>query len=133
MTLLELAMRVEALDGPDWKVDDAIVDLVRERGWPLSCYEGKPINYDTRLWQERHDFCPTASIDAAMQLVPEGAGFNLDRYWLKDGVGWMVAISTGGVPGNPRRIYDCEDATTAPLAITAAALRARAAMETNDG
>lgn len=66
------------------------------------------------------------SIDAAMTLVPEGAGINIDRYWNREGARWKCEISTGGVPNNPRQVFDCWDARTAALAVCAAALRARA-------
>lgn len=68
-----------------------------------------------------------ASIDAAMTLVPEGAGLSIQRYWIAavEGPVWSAGISTGGIPSNPRQVFESYDAANAALAITAASLRAR--------
>jgi len=108
-TLLALAERVERARGPAFVIDAKIAAAV---GWPDDVV---PPAY-------------TTSLDAAMTLVPDGAGFNLDRYWIREGVRWTTKIATGGIPENPRQVFDCWDAYTAPLAIVAAALRARAAL-----
>lgn len=70
----------------------------------------------------------SASLDAAMTLVPEGAGLDLSRYWIAavEGPVWSAHITTGGVPDNPRQVFECFDAPTPALALCAAALRARA-------
>lgn len=76
----------------------------------------------------------TRSVDAAMTLVPEGAGLSIQRYWIAavDGPVWSAGISTGGIPSNPRRVFESYDAANAALAITAAALRARITQETHN-
>lgn len=71
---------------------------------------------------------PALSVDGAIATAPPGAGLNLDRYWIREGVRWKCELSTGGVPEQPRRVFDCWDAYSPALAISAAALRARAAM-----
>jgi hypothetical protein len=138
-----LAERCEAASGPDRELDalircavfapsGSIVEQSPINGaWCI--YNGVSFRDPTRklLWealslshlQRRGEF--TASLDAAMALLPEGAGFNLDRYWIREGVRWKAEIATGGVPENPRQVFDCWDAHTAPLAVCAAALRAR--------
>jgi hypothetical protein len=65
-----------------------------------------------------------------MALVPDGAGLNINRYWIAavDGPVWSAEIATGGIPSDPRRVFDCYDALSPALAVTAAALRARAAL-----
>lgn len=74
----------------------------------------------------------TASLDAAMLLVPEGFGVTLSRYWIAktENPVWSAELSTGGVPSNPRRVFDCYDAATPALALTAASLRAIASDRT---
>lgn len=75
-----------------------------------------------------------AYLDAAMTLVPEGAGLSVQRYWIAavDGPVWSAGISTGGIPSNPRKVFECYDAATAALAVTAASLRARITQEQMD-
>lgn len=70
----------------------------------------------------------TASLDAALALVPEGVGINIERYWIakSDGPVWSAEIATGGLPDKPRQVFDCYDAATPALAVTAVALRALA-------
>lgn len=139
--LLALAERVESLTGPDREVDAAIEVACRifppyapkwARDWA-----GRVIAQGARCYLEHDDgqlgahWSPseyTASLDAAMTLVFEGVGFNLDRYWIREGARWKVEIATGGIPENPRKVFDCWDAHSAALATTVAALRARAAL-----
>jgi hypothetical protein len=121
-TLIEMAERCEGLTGPDRETDEAI-----ERALPPT---------DARiqlpsLWNERaakfhgsrigeydgDDYIPaayTASLDAAMTLVPEGYD-------------WAVFHTNGGLTihawcGSREDIF----AATPALALTAACLRARA-------
>jgi hypothetical protein len=113
----ELAGRCEASAGPDRELDRAIAPLtglrVLDEGHPLGwcCYDkdghGAPLpSY-------------TASLDAAMQLVPEGCSWNLHKHscWARA----CVFVDDGRDAG-----HYCDCATPA-LALTAAALRARAA------
>lgn len=109
--LLRLADRCEAAAGGDLDLDETISrTLLLTFSW------------------SHHVLRYTSSVDAALALVPDGAGLEITRYWIgsRDGPVWSAEISTGGVPDNPRRVYDCYDASTTALAITAAALRARA-------
>jgi len=118
--IVRLAERVEQATGGDAAIDRAIRAMA---GPPVEKWEGA----------EQIMTAPyTTSLDAAMTLVPEGAGFNLDRYWIREGVRWKVEIATGGIPEQPRQVFDCWDAYTAPLATVAAALRARAAQHDHE-
>jgi hypothetical protein len=139
--LLALADRVEAATGADREIDGAIDRLVNKRP-----KDGDYDQSERALWQVRDgysgllvrgdgfargSFCApayTASIDAAMSLVPDGTGFDVNRYWLASRTvpAWMCEISTGGIPSNPRKVHAAHDAHSAALAICAAALRARA-------
>lgn len=103
--ILKLADRVEALDGPDREVDRLIMSAM---GW---------IGATPAF---------TASIDAALTLVPEGVGLTITRYWIvtSDGPVWSAEIVTGGLAGNPRKVFDCYDTASPALAIVAASLRA---------
>jgi len=126
--LLELALRCERARGPDAELSAAIA-LVIHRDWlrevpgnkPLNCRvrnaSGSPV-YIGGMTDAMHY---TASLDAAVKLAPEGLRVLIDSY------------------GCHCRITDPHDTTTympwngfgslaatMPLAITAAALRARA-------
>lgn len=106
-TLLALASRVEAATGADRELDAAIL---------AACWDcrGKPTDLGPRY---------TASLDAAMSLVP------WDAYWRlgHDGDGAdpaeykadVIVPKLGGVDARGRAI-----AVTPPLALTAASLRA---------
>lgn len=133
--LLALAARIEHLTGPDREVDAEIAVAVSgDKGaWvvgpsPQSVFAHQPGWYRTSDDKSHQAPTFTASLDAAMTLVFEGAGFNLDRYWIREGARWKVEIATGGIPENPRKVFDCWDAYSAALATAAAALRARAAL-----
>jgi hypothetical protein len=107
--LLALAEQCEMMAGPEWMMDCSIASVI---GWPAAVTR-KPY---------------TASLDAAMALVPEDYGWRL----------WMPAASQSADGDRPRvtlwkpvRSYAPRDtdAATPALALCAAALRARAAME----
>lgn len=68
-----------------------------------------------------------AYTDAALMLVMKGAGFYLNRYWIAsaDGPVWSCEICTGGIPSNPRRVFDAFDAAHPALAIAQAALKTK--------
>ena len=125
MTLEQLAAKVEALQGPDDDIDMIIVRLAFENRWPIASYGG-PINYNPELWQERHGFSPTASLDAAMELVPEGLEFST-------GTGTKASHAQILNPlrnhSGRRRPSFYSVAATPALALTAASLRVRAAQE----
>jgi len=131
-TMMELAGRCEALSGPDREVDCLIWATVIHGGyeWTTSNILRVPScgirigSIDPGLASRNftcwHEPVPayTASLDATMPLAPEG-WFRLERQ--KDD--WMALGSTGRW---------CRGATPA-LALCAAALRARAAMEVGHG
>jgi hypothetical protein len=137
--LLELAERCERAAGPDRELDGAIDRLLNKRPktgdydanenclWRVDGYSGLCTRSDGFA---RNSFCArdyTASLDAAMTLVPEGAGILLDRYWLREGEAWSAKVSTGGVPENRARQFYAQDAKSGSLALCAAALKARTA------
>ncbi len=143
--LLELAARVEALTGPCRETDAEIALAVgyAKRGAWFRAPDADP-DIDVLgcgSWADAPAF--TASLDAAMTLVPEGwwvAGINFnpidfrserDSEWHAEIAGPITwAVIEHGTPEEP--VYDCHggNASTPALALTAAALRARAAMET---
>lgn len=131
--LLALADRVEAATGADRALDTVIAAAVHPHGEMLRC-----LNFEG--WEKHIERNPgiswvpfyTSSLDAAMTLVPEGAGFNLDRYWIREGERWKVEIATGGIPEQPRKVFDCWDAYGPAQATTAATLRALAAKEADN-
>lgn len=135
-TLMELAERVEKATGPDRELDPRIWCALRKVEFPEPPYEALVPDYDedptggvmvesiTRnglLLQCRRDQSPryTASLDAAMMLVPEG--------WSRGQ--WGVI----GKPDTARLWRDEHDivvsAATPALALTAASLKALAASE----
>lgn len=140
--LLELAERAERAEEPDRELD-ALIEVQRRR---LAAYAAGLNDSNRAQWQASanggvHDphtvyTAPyfTASIDAALSLVPEGAGVRLDRYWIaeREGPVWMASICSGGVPENPRQVFEVWDCVTPALALVAAALRARST-NTNEG
>jgi hypothetical protein len=126
-SLLKLAERCEGLTGPDRETDEAI-----ERALPPT---------DARiqlpsLWNERaakfhgsrigeydgDDYIPaayTASLDAAMSLVPEGRSWRLDKTFTVSGCNMFAKQPF-------REVSRCRRAATPALALTAACLRALA-------
>ena len=129
--LNELASQVEALTEPCRETDAEILaaigtHVLEKRGsdreaWWYEAKTGKrayDATYGGYGWPPPHPRF-TASLDAAMSLVPEGCcvsamGEVPDDYW------WYVNIWEDGEPvGQP----ECR-ARTAALALTAAALRA---------
>lgn len=112
MGLLELAAQVEGLE-PGWEGSHPLNGMIHA------------------LMPEPKAIVPPdylRSLDAAMSLVPEGLGLRIERYWIarRGGPVWSAEIARGGLPGSPRQVFECFDATTPALALTAAALRARA-------
>lgn len=109
--LIALALRVEALTGPCRETDHAIYAALNP---------DSPLPEGGRLLPWAH--CFTDSLDAAMTLVPEGCRFVVSTEepgpWAWVGVSGEDTVATM--------------AASPALALTAAALRARAAMETTD-
>lgn len=126
--LLELAERVEALTGPDREVDAAITlaifpwvardgggDFIRKDGSPYDGVRVRVLEY-------------TASIDDALTLVPGGANWTL----LSHADGSTAEVAHPFVDG--WRGVGCEvTAESEPLALCAAALKARAALAQKGG
>lgn len=128
--LLDLAARVEAMDGPSREVDVLIGIATdwKHRHAPCSMSElanlmsAEEMARDAESHQSILKELPryTASLDAAMQLVPPEYGFQVDGY----GDHWWASLSEDeGFNANCR---------TPALTLTAAALRARAMMEPQD-
>lgn len=131
--LLKMADRVEALSGPDREVDERISLAI---GLPATVTIGHEVLGNLR--QVPHTIKRyTASLDAAMTLVPAGwwvAGLYFchpdfrsagDRDWHSELGGPVSWVQFDVVP-EPE--YECEggNAATPALALTAAALRALA-------
>jgi hypothetical protein len=119
--LLKLAKRCEKATGPDRELDAMIAETIgekhgRETGWCNS------ENDDYYVIDECAALY-TASLDAAMTLVPEGWGqFDVDATAPELGIDWTLH-------GPERR--EAKGTAAAPaLALCAAALRARASGET---
>jgi hypothetical protein len=118
--LLELAARCEAAKGPDWELDIAIIEAIRPGAKPLP----SKFYSDMFTFKGGHfrlsDFRYTASLDAAMHLLPPNrwvdAQFGIDRAEAKIG-------RNGEWSHDPDSIGY---AATPALALCAAALRARA-------
>jgi len=111
-TLLALAERCEHTAGPDRELDSAIAAGL---GWPDGRYS-PPILPFERVRLPRHY---TASLDAALTLVPEGCGYQIisgfDEGGLTHASVYVPEIDNG----------ERGDSATAALALCAAALRAR--------
>lgn len=138
MTLLELAERCERAEGPDRELDCLIGVAI-----------GRFFTQPNKGWPDRPDYCEhrrddttcfpgngfdqlvpryTASLDAAMTLVPEGYRFSVDNAF-GDGGAVCGAVVNNAVFAKNAKIGD---AATPALALAAAACRARHAMETKD-
>lgn len=107
-TLLALAERVEGLDGPDRELD---ADIMRATG----------------LAGLKADYAPhpyTASLDAAMTLVPEGDSFTVGQN-VHHGH-WVASVNYLDDDGAPQSRGCSNACRTGSLALCAAALRARA-------
>jgi hypothetical protein len=103
--LLALASRVEALKGSCPYLG---LDVLKALGRRSADDIGLPLNSE----------CPTASIDAAMTLVPEGCEIGVSIF--RKGVGAASVCDKKG------RQHNCLKAATPALALCAAALRAQA-------
>lgn len=143
--ILELAERVEALDGRNNDGDMTIVtgEIARALGWyrvtpseaknkhghwiaPEDCRDGEPV-YDSLHGTTCHRNPPNWlwSLDAAMKLMPEGwfASINTGRV--------NIVVLTGRSDDPIVAPVDVEStANTAALALVAASLRAIAEEET---
>src|SRR6185437_4519540 len=122
--LLELASRCEAATGPDRDLDWAITQVRHPSENP------HPRNQELFLLCDGHfrrsDFNYTASLDAAMSLVPEGWDTQLRTHVTTDGTAMAVLTDKAWFDEEPHGSLIQADAGTASLALTAAALRALA-------
>lgn len=134
--LLELAERVEKEEGPDRKLDYAV--HYAERGCPERADEIDYIKDPYKVSEfvmlknggGSTGYLPpryTASLDAAMTLVPEGCGFLLTSTHMER---WAQVVSESKLADGTLLVgpsLGSSKAATPALALTAAALRARAA------
>ena len=128
-TLLDLAARVEGLAGPDREVDEAIQCTIHGATAEMQRHGHNAYHKNGRWISIGKILSYTASIDAAMTLVPEGFYWDVAKgvrrankgpYWAScynDAMLAEMIDSDPVIPGN-----------TPALALTAASLRARAAM-----
>jgi hypothetical protein len=139
--LLKLAERCEAAAGHDRELDvelAVVAGLIRDPEFERGYFYGAGNNCDYVL--ERGDYdhgnnAPelpyyTASLDAAMQLVPEGWGrIELGRYvgGGEAGADRWCSITTGDIESDVGDV-EAENCATEALALCAAALKARASM-----
>lgn len=121
MTKDELSGALEKATGADDDLDLALAEWAQAKRIPMPppYYDGGPINYDPRLWLERHDWQPTASIDAALTLRPDSALYAIETYD-SNGVYPEHVRASAWVQGAARAF-----AATPALAICIAALKAR--------
>jgi len=114
-TLEELAARAESSAGADRELDAAIFDATNERAHERN-------GRDLLPWAH----CYTSSLDAAMTLVPEGWRLvRLGETPVDDAGPWEALIAQREAAFGRARTSAVQ-AKTAPLAIVAASLRARA-------
>ena len=128
--LLRLAERCEAATGADRELDALILEALgyevkRDHGRMGFAVRGEgPVRYlQGTHWQSFGRY--TTSIDAAMELVPEGATPALSRHRGSARGSAHITRDTDG-----RSLGICHSAATPALALAAAALRARAALAT---
>jgi hypothetical protein len=123
MTLLELAERCEMADGPDPYLDEAIADALFPAE-PFVQLADAPEGTGFKAWRQngvtQSALRYSASLDAAMTLVPEGAGFDLRKCVSALGIVSMYPR------GFTKEVIEVR-ARTPALALCAAALKARAA------
>lgn len=122
----DIAKVVEGLDGPDREVDAEIalaVSYANCRPRTTEEYPKTPIEN-----QYGHGIFPpayTASIDAAMTLVPEGWSVGLGDLRGRDPVIWRAHLRDHNNPDPSTRQWVEGNCATPALALCAAALRAR--------
>jgi hypothetical protein len=150
--LMELAARCEAAEGPDRELDASIwlattEGATRERWDYTHKATGKLCHMDETRDASRHLITVpayTASLDAAMTLVPEHCcwlagdykGMANTAFWQgrhQYARGWASVSDTGEPPGDPAMPTYRSHAMTPALALCAAALRALAQQENEDG
>lgn len=119
--LLALAEQCENASGPDRVLDAAIMGL----------FTNSVESDNGEWWWGPHDAPPqrvpafTASLDAALALVPEGMAWSVGQNVHHKH--WLARVQIIDADGGPTSVGRCEGAATPALALCAAALRARAA------
>jgi hypothetical protein len=127
--LTALAEKVEGAEGADRGLDAAIADAI---GWWPDGYTRHDVHGPDRRWTPSGAAVPhrvdcsewTASLDAALTLVPEGWHTRMATQDRHSGRWQWVLRGSFGVECAAR-------AATPALALTAAALRAQAALSSN--
>jgi hypothetical protein len=141
-TLLELADRVEKASGPDRELDCLIFEGQHKLLTPdrRGSIDGEPTGQYFDLNGEQLPECApryTASLDAAMTLLGRNAIQSLS-YWPFVAKGYeselccrltLIEVTQNGFGG---KHHYRADAKTPALALTAAAIRARAQQESSD-
>ena len=123
--LLALAARVEAAQGADRELDALIYDAVGHFAWwdAIKVVKRSPDRHEALMMNVRaSNFAPTASLDAAASLVPEGWRWSVETLSSAGPLGLCEHWPQSG----QRHPYTRGEAATPALALTAAALRARA-------
>jgi hypothetical protein len=132
MTLLELAERCEQATGPDRELDAEIAEASGNvpEDYQRATHYGEPRPYFWHKFEREGEIIPlryTASLDAAMTLVPEGLEGRVE--W-RTGKGMHPAYaSMWGCGARDIDRHDNGHGKTPALALCAAALRARAGQQ----
>jgi len=122
----DLIVRLEAATGPDRELDGAVWCAAygyHDLGWDGAGqrYEA-PATGMGMLHQYARDIRPyTASLDAALTLVPEGSS------WSVGNNSGAIVVCNGGISSGAWGYVDGSDAKSPALALCIAALRAREA------
>jgi hypothetical protein len=124
--ILALAARVEAADGPNYALEVEIfkelhpefAEYVQGRGGLVHPCDGS----DVRVPSDVRPGNYTASIDAAVRLVPEGWCWTINTFGEPNDSASAYVLAETGKMVRPERQY----IATPALALCAAALRARA-------
>jgi len=137
--LLALAARCEAATRPSLLLERDIAIAIYVDAWPIAGNEARVSVWDgngrTQLTVKPY----TTSLDAAMTLVPEGHTVQMsdwDHEILRAKGPWQAIVLPMGARGSMQQFTfsnRCDHAQTAALALTAAALRARAATPILEG
>lgn len=116
--LNRLADRVEALTGPDREVDWLVYEAIGEP--VVLLVRAATAGRDEATWAPFY----SQSLDAAMSLVPDGYSWTLGQN-VHHGH-WLCSINYVNREGEPTCLADSGHRKAPALALTAAALRARA-------
>jgi hypothetical protein len=114
--ILDLAKRVEALDGPNFAIE---VEIENALGLAVFVRDPK-VGYGDADYDRRAPKPYTASLDAAMQLVPDGWSLSFGEL---RGIGvWRAWLNDHNTPDGKAVRHIDVDASTPALALTAVAL-----------